>query len=301
MSDVVHYTSCPACGSKEFYPVMEVADHSVTKELFSLLECKECQLRFTQDVPNPQSIVRYYQFEQYISHTNTKKGGINKLYQWVRTFTLHQKRRLIEKQSGLSSGNLLEIGAGTGAFAATMQRAGWQVTALEPDAGARQIAKEQFGVQLSDSSRFYELPIGQYDVITLWHVLEHMHDLRQVLGHLRTLLKPGGKLFIAVPNYTSYDAHVYTSYWAAYDVPRHLYHFSPRAMRNLLSAHQLVLTDTMPMWFDSFYVSLLSTSYQKGKTNYLNGLFTGLLSTIKTLGDTERSSSLIYICRQWPS
>jgi len=301
LSDKLHYTSCPACGGKETYPVMQVCDHSVSKEMFSLLECRECQLRFTQDVPSSQAIARYYQFEQYISHTNTSKGVVNKVYQWVRKFTLRQKRRLIEKHSGLSTGKLLEVGAGTGAFAATMQRAGWQVTALEPDAGARRIALEQFGVQALDSAGFYEMPSGEYDVITLWHVLEHMHDLRRVMSHLRELLKPGGKLFIAVPNYTSYDALLFDTHWAAYDVPRHLYHFSPRAMRSLLSSQQIVLTDTLPMWFDSFYVSLLSTSYRSGKTQYAKAFLSGLMSTVKTLGDSERASSLIYVCRQWPS
>lgn len=301
MSDKLHYTACPACNGKEFNAVMQVCDHSVSKEMFWLLECRECQLRFTQDAPSSQAIARYYQFEQYISHTNTSKGFVNKVYQWVRKFTLRQKRRLIEKQSGLSTGKLLEVGAGTGAFAATMQRAGWQVTALEPDAGARRIALEQFGVQALDSSGFYELPRAEYDVITLWHVLEHMHDLRRVMSHLRELLKPGGKLFIAVPNYTSYDALLFDTHWAAYDVPRHLYHFSPRAIRSLLSSQQLVLTDTLPMWFDSFYVSLLSTSYRSGKTQYAKAFLSGLLSTVNTLRDNERASSLIYVCRQWPS
>jgi len=300
LTDRVHHTVCPGCNSGSLRSVLEVKDFSVSGHLFSLNECNECGLRFTQDAPGPDSIAPYYQFEQYISHTNTNKGLVNKLYQGVRKFTLRQKRKLIQKSSGCQTGHLLDVGCGTGAFASAMQRAGWTVTALEPDAGARNIAREQFGVQAVDSAQLYQLPEAQYDVITLWHVLEHMHQLKDVLVQLRKLLKPEGTLFIAVPNYMSYDAMAFGEYWAAYDVPRHLYHFTPRSMRALLSAHQLVVTETLPMWFDSFYVSLLSTANRSGRTDYVKAFLTGCISNLRALADTEKCSSIIYGCRQWP-
>ncbi|MFM8709733.1 MAG: class I SAM-dependent methyltransferase [Sphingomonadales bacterium] len=268
--------------------------------MFSLLQCQECGLRCTQDAPGPGSISPYYQFEQYISHSNTTKGLVNKLYQGVRKFTLRQKRNLIEKASGCKAGHLLDVGCGTGAFAATMQHAGWTVSALEPDAGARHIARERFGVQALDSTQLYQLPEAQFDVITLWHVLEHMHQLKDVITQLRKLLKPDGMLFIAVPNYSSFDADTFGEYWAAYDAPRHLYHFTPRSMRALLSVHQWVVTETLPMWFDSFYVSLLSTAYRSGRTEYVKAFVTGLVSNLRALADREKCSSIIYCCRQWP-
>ncbi len=298
MIDRIHYTHCPVCGSNSIYPIMEVHDFSVTQQLFSLVECRECRVRVTQDAPTASGASLYYQFDDYISHTNTARGLINKTYQLVRKFTLRQKRKLIEKNSGCTAGHLLDLGCGTGAFAATMQRAGWQVTALEPDAGARKVALQQFGVTAMDTAEFYQLPAGHFDVITLWHVLEHMHDLRNVMQQLQKLLKPQGVLFIAVPNYTSHDAASFQHHWAAYDVPRHLYHFSPRSMQQLLSLHQLKLTDMMPMWFDSFYVSLLSTKYQSKKTNYAKAFLTGLVSNLKALADRERCSSIVYCCRQ---
>lgn len=279
---------------------MEVQDFSVSKQFFSLLECTDCGVRVTQDAPTASAVSPYYQFEEYISHTNTTKGLINKMYQLVRKFTLRQKRKLIEKNSGTRAGHLLDLGSGTGAFAATMQKAGWQVTALEPDAGARQVASQQFGVQAMDSTRFYELPEASFDVITLWHVLEHMHDLTKVMQQLQKLLKPQGMLFIAVPNYTSHDAVTFKNHWAAYDVPRHLYHFSPPSMQQLLSSNRLAVTDRIPMWFDSFYVSLLSTNYRSQKTRYAQAFMTGLVSNVKAMADHERGSSLIYCCRQWP-
>lgn len=300
MTDRVHYSACPLCGSNQLRPVAEVKDFSVTHQFFSLLECSECTLRFTQNAPTAATIAPYYQFEQYISHTNTNKGLVNKIYQVVRKFTGRQKRKLIEKASGRTGGALLDIGCGTGFFASTMQRAGWTVTAVEPDAGARKIASEQFGVAAHDSDHLYQLTEAQFDVITLWHVLEHMHQLQEVVAQLRKLLNPDGTIFIAVPNYTSYDATEFGACWAAYDVPRHLYHFTPRSMRTLLSAHQLMLTDLFPMWFDSFYVSLLSTSYRSGRPAYINAFITGLISNLRALGDREKCSSIIYCCRQWP-
>lgn len=270
-------------------------DHAVSGNKFSLMECDRCTLRITQDVPSNVCIGDYYQAENYISHTNTSKGLINKLYRQVRKITLRQKRKFIERIAELPSGHLLDIGSGTGAFAAAMEKAGWQVTGLEPDAGARQIASEQFGISLADLSGFYELAPSQFDVITLWHVLEHVHELQPYMQKLQQLLKPKGKLIVAVPNYTSGDARFFGAHWAGYDVPRHLYHFSPPSMRALLEQYKLQLQAIQPMWFDSFYVSMLSTRYAFGKVQYLEAIWQGLLSNWATLQDRERCSSLIYV------
>lgn len=292
---MVHYTSCPVCGSTHLKKVFPVADYSVSGENFFIEECEQCTLRFTQDCPSSATIAPYYQSENYISHTNTNKGVINQLYRQVRKITLRQKKKLIQQITGLSSGNLLDLGSGTGAFAGYMKNAGWQVTGLEPDEGARKVAYKEFGVVLTDTNSFYELAPAQFDVITLWHVLEHVHDLHSYVQQLKILLKPQGKILIAVPNYTSEDARYYGVHWAAYDVPRHLYHFSPSSMRSLLANHQLRLETIMPMWFDSFYVSLLSSKYKAGKTQFLQSLRIGFLSNINAWKDKERCSSLIYV------
>lgn len=260
-----------------------------------MVECDQCTLRLTQDVPSAEAMAPYYQSENYISHTNTNKGLINQLYRQVRKITLFEKRKLIQKLSGLSTGKLLDIGSGTGAFAGYLKNAGWEVIGLEPDEGARKVAYQEFGVVLSDASSFYEMAPSQFDVITLWHVLEHVHDLQGYMQQLKKLLKPDGKLFIAVPNYTAEDARYYGAYWAAYDVPRHLYHFSPAAMRWLLVKNQLTLKTIQPMWFDSFYVSLLSSKYKTGKVQLLSSLHKGLLSNLTAWRDKERCSSLIYV------
>jgi SAM-dependent methyltransferase len=213
----------------------------------------------------------------------------------VRKQTLSDKRQLLSSATRLKQGKMLDIGAGTGAFAAHMAENGWEVTGLEPDETAREIALVQNKAQLLPMSDFYSLAPGSYDAITLWHVLEHVHDLHAYVGQLARLLKKEGRIFIAVPNYTSYDAAVYKSAWAAYDVPRHLYHFSPDAMETLLVKHGLQLQVTRPMLYDSFYISMLSEKYRNGKGNIVKAFFTGLISNIKAYVDKSRCSSLIYV------
>ena len=292
---LIHYTVCPVCHSSKLQRALEAIDYTVSHKVFQIWQCGNCQLRFTQDVPDEASIGHYYRSEDYISHTETKKGLVNSLYHLVRKQTLSDKRRLILSATGHKQGKLLDIGAGTGAFAAHMQQNGWEVTGLEPDEAARQRAVELYRVQLLPVENLYSLPADSYDAITLWHVLEHVHDLHAYLQQLAKILKRGGRIFIAVPNYTSYDATVYQGTWAAYDVPRHLYHFSPSSINNLLEQHELQLQATQPMWYDSVYISMLSEKYKNGKGNTLKAVFTGLLSNFKAFVDKSRCSSLIYV------
>lgn len=295
MSQTIHYTHCPICGSASLQPVLSARDHTVSGEEFQLLQCTGCTLRFTQDVPDAASISPYYKSENYISHTNTSKGLINGLYQFVRKRTLKRKRRLIENLTGIHKGNLLDVGSGTGAFVQEMNQQGWQVTGLEPDADARKVAKEVNAASLTDISAFYQLETGVYDAITMWHVLEHVHELQGYIAHLKNLLKDNGRLFIAVPNYTSKDADIYQAHWAAYDVPRHLYHFSPQSLQVLMEKHGLKIYKHLPMWYDSFYISMLSSKYKNGKTNLVSSLFNGLRSNINAMGDVKKCSSVIYV------
>jgi SAM-dependent methyltransferase len=292
---LIHYTVCPACGSDELKPVLNAVDHTVSHEQFAIWQCQRCSLRFTQDVPDAEAIGPYYHSEEYISHSNTTKGLVNRLYHLVRRQTLADKRRLIQSATRRKQGKLLDIGAGTGAFAGYMQQRGWVVTGLEPEAAARVRAREDYGVRLLGMEELNALPEENYDAITLWHVLEHVHDLHPYLERLRALISKGGRIFIAVPNYTSYDAAVYGGAWAAYDVPRHLYHFSPDAMEGLLGRHQLQLHYSQPMWYDSFYISLMSEKYRNGKGNAPAAVYTGLVSNVKAFIDKSRCSSLIYV------
>lgn len=292
---MIVYDSCPNCGNKNIFPVITAKDYTVSGEQFEIWECKNCTQRFTQNIPGKEAIGKYYQSENYISHSDTSKGFINNLYHKVRKRTLIQKRKLIENTTGKKTGNILDVGCGTGAFLHTMKNAEWNTTGLEPDKIAREKALELYGLHLDGSEKFYELPAQTFDAITMWHVLEHVHDLHEYIEQLKKLLKPGGKLFIAVPNYTSYDAGFYKESWAAYDVPRHLYHFSPESMKTLLNSHGMKVENMKPMWYDSVYVSMLSEQYKTGKSNPLKALIIGCLSNLKALFDQKKCSSVIYI------
>lgn len=298
MPHTINYTACPVCHSTRFTEILRVKDHTASKQDFMIVQCPECSLRFTQEVPDQNNIGAFYKSENYISHTDTAKGFINTMYHRVRRITLQSKATLIEKETGHSAGNLLDIGAGTGAFAYTMQQKGWQITGLEPDSDAKKVASDKYGLSFEDAAMLYHLPEEKFDAITLWHVLEHIHDLNAYLQTIHKMLKPGGKLFIAVPNYTSYDAAHYQANWAAYDVPRHLYHFSPKSMQVLMQKHQLTITRIKPMWFDSFYVSLLSEQYKTGFGQLIKAFITGLVSNIKAIFANDKCSSLIYVAEK---
>ncbi|MFZ1785339.1 MAG: class I SAM-dependent methyltransferase [Ferruginibacter sp.] len=292
---MIHYKSCPVCNSELIQAQLIATDHTVSQKKFSIWQCNDCTLRFTQDVPSQYDIAVYYASEKYISHSDTKKGLVNNLYHQVRKKTLQSKRKLVKRETGLSTGSLLDIGCGTGAFLDTMQKAGWQISGLEPDESARAKAEALYGIQPQESKKLFELDAGYFDAITMWHVLEHVHDLHDYIKQVEKLLKPGGKLFIAVPNYTSKDAQVYQEHWAAYDVPRHLYHFSPQSMEILMAKHGLKISACKPMWYDSFYVSMLSEQYKNGQGNLIGAVYNGLASNFKAWQDTKKCSSVIYI------
>ena len=295
MSSLIHHTTCPVCGSSGIHKVLEARDYTVSGEIFEIFQCASCSLRFTQPIPGISSIGNYYSSANYISHSNTNKGIVNSLYHIVRKFTLSGKRKLIGRVTGLNKGTLLDIGAGTGSFVHHMKNAGWQTTGLEPDPDAIKKALSLHGVSLRSSESIYELPAESFDVITMWHVLEHVHDLQGYLAHIKKICKKGGRIFIAIPNYTSYDAGKYGACWAAYDVPRHLYHFSPASMTILLERHGMKLESIQPMLFDSYYVSLLSEKYKRGKSNLLKGFWNGFVSNSKAFSNKRKASSIVYI------
>lgn len=295
MTDRIFYKECPSCYSSNINNSLTAVDHTVSNESFEVWHCNDCSLRFTQNIPAANAIDRYYQSEDYISHSDTNKGIINRMYRLVRRFTIRGKRNTIQSYTRLSKGTLLDVGAGTGVFASYMQQSGWTVTGLEPDSNARQKAAGSYSINLQESERLFHLNENQFDVITLWHVIEHVHSIHEYIEQLRKLLKPRGTIFIAVPNYTSYDAALYRAFWAAYDVPRHLYHFSPIAMQKLAQQHGLQVKKIKPMWPDSFYVSLLSEKYKSGRPNLIKGFWNGAVSNLKALSENEKASSLIYI------
>lgn len=271
-------------------PYRSCIDFTVSKEEYEVLLNEEFQLLVTQ--PVPKDLGKYYKSEDYISHTDSKKSLFDKVYQIVRNYTLKKKLKLINSFK-TEEKTLLDIGAGTGDFLATCKTHSWNVFGVEPSKEAREIALRK-NIDLQEEISAYKNK--RFDVITMWHVLEHVPNLIEYIQQLKQLLKPNGVLVIAVPNYKSYDALHYKNYWAAFDVPRHLWHFSKTAIEKLFSSVEMKVVKTQPMKFDSFYVSLLSEKYESGKMKPFSAFLTGLRSNIKARRSGEYSS-LIYVLK----
>jgi 2-polyprenyl-3-methyl-5-hydroxy-6-metoxy-1,4-benzoquinol methylase len=288
-----NYTNCPLCKGMAFEKFITCEDYTVSHERFNIVSCKNCGFKFTNPIPEISELFDYYKSEDYISHSDTKKGIISKLYHAVRNYTLKKKLGLIAKY--VSRGTVLDYGCGTGAFLEVCKSAGWKTLGMEPDSGARRIANDKsLGVVENKNELAKEMKGEKLDVITLWHVLEHVTDLEETLSFFRDNLNKKGALIIAVPNHTSYDAKFYKEHWAAYDVPRHLYHFEPKTIQALLKEYGFELIKTQPMKFDSFYVSMLSEKYKAGSMSYFKAFLTGLKSNLKAKSPTGYSS-VIYV------
>ncbi len=283
---------CPICKSNEIAESLQVKDFFQSREIFGIYKCKYCGFHFTNPRPNEQSIGSYYKSENYYSHSNSNSGLIAKIYQKVRNYTLEKKYKLVSSYS--AKGNILDIGCATGQFLNQFMQKGWACQGIEPDDSAREFAKTQYGLEVQKSN-LNHLPGNHFNVITMWHVLEHVHDLQEYLKQLRRLIKKDGVVFIALPNIQSYDANHYKEYWAGLDVPRHLYHFGRENVEQLFNQSGFQLLITKPMVFDSFYVSLLSEKYKSNPFHLFSAFFMGLLSNISGMGEKPNHSSLIYI------
>jgi 2-polyprenyl-3-methyl-5-hydroxy-6-metoxy-1,4-benzoquinol methylase len=275
-------------------PYLKTKDYSVSQEEFELLFNEELDMLVTS--PQPKNIASYYDSEDYISHTDSNKTGADKLYQIVKRYSLGKKLRLISRYDRRNK-SLLDIGAGTGDFLLTAKRNGWQIDGVEPNSNARMKALEK-GLSLLTSME--SIPGKKYKVITLWHVLEHLPDLENQIMRLTWHLEEEGTLIIAVPNFKSYDAKFYKEFWAAYDTPRHLWHFSRNSIERLFAKNGLHVIKTKPMIYDAFYVSLLSEKYKspgKGKMIVWKAFLRGLKSNISAWR-TKEYSSLIYVLKK---
>ncbi len=283
---------CPVCENKQFNNYMICDDYSVTGESFALVQCTNCSLVFTNPRPGIDNLSRYYQSDEYISHTNKASSFINIVYKIIRRYTLSQKVKLIGRINE-KKGTVLDYGCGTGDFVKAARKSGWEAFGYEPDIKARNIASNNNPDAILESVQ--KAP-DNLDVITTWHVVEHISELKATIKELRKKLKKGGYLIVAVPNLRSFDAKYYKEFWAAYDVPRHLYHFDQNSMEFLAKKLKLSIIDVHPMKFDSFYVSMLSEKYKRNGS-IINAMKIGYLSNKKAKRSKEYSS-LIYILKK---
>jgi len=279
---------CPVCKNTSFSNFLICKDHSISGESFALTQCKKCSFVFTNPRPDESTLPGYYESEDYISHSNKSNSLINFIYKLVRNYTLQQKIKLIKKYT--SEKKILDYGCGTGEFLQACQKKGFNTIGFEPNQSARNQTIDK-GIQTVESLDDLKEKV---DVITAWHVIEHVPDLKKTIKTLKKKLNKEGILIIALPNLNSYDAKYYKEYWAGLDVPRHLYHFTQESFGTLIAKTKLSLIDTVPMYFDSYYVSMLSEKYREGKNNFLKAFKVGYTSN-REAKKTGEYSSLIYI------
>ncbi len=270
---------------------LKTKDFSISGEDFELHLDEELEMLVTK--PQPQDLQRYYESDAYISHTDASKSALDKMYQIVKRFSLVQKVFLINRYAR-GQKTLLDIGAGTGDFLLEAEKWKWSVQGVEPNRDARMRSREK---KMELLPKIDVLPQTKFQVITLWHVLEHLPNLDEQIRNILKHLEEDGTLFIAVPNYKSFDAKHYQEFWAAYDVPRHLWHFSKESIQKVFSKHNMELAKTKPMWFDAFYVSILSEKYKTGRQNFIKAFFVGLWSNIRAVFNGQ-PSSVIYILKK---
>jgi 2-polyprenyl-3-methyl-5-hydroxy-6-metoxy-1,4-benzoquinol methylase len=288
--------NCPVCNSKSYKESLICKDYTVSHENFTIVCCDACGFKFTNPRPDDSVLGNYYKSEDYISHSDTKKGLISQLYHFVRNYTLTKKVSLLDKY--VSRGTILDYGCGTGMFLKACSNVGWRCFGVEPDSDAIQLATQKGLSVVQNKNLLNEFDSNlRFDAISLWHVLEHVTDIDDTLNFFKSKLNTNGVLFIAVPNHKSFDAQFYKEFWAAYDVPRHLYHFHKDTIEQLLARFDFKLLKAEPMKFDSFYVSMLSEKYKTGSIKYLNAFISGLRSNLSAKAASDYSS-VIYIFRR---
>jgi 2-polyprenyl-3-methyl-5-hydroxy-6-metoxy-1,4-benzoquinol methylase len=288
--------TCPICNEDSFNVIFSCRDHSTSKESFTIVSCNGCDFTFTNPRPKEKNLGEYYISDNYISHTNTNKGLLETLYQIVRRYAIVQKLKLVKKYSKTKS--LLDVGCGTGEFLNTCKAAGFKTKGIEPSEIARMQAIDNYNLDVLENIDLSQFDKDSFETITMWHVLEHIPNLNETIEHFSRILEKNGTVIIAVPNLKSWDANYYREYWAAWDVPIHLWHFSKASIGSLFKKYGFNLVKTKPMLFDSFYVSILSEKYKSGKKKLLKGFAIGLISNIIAFFSKREYSSIIYVFRK---
>ena len=284
--------NCPWCDSDKTQMQLWVKDLFLTQEAFEIHECMKCGLLFTEPRPKPEEIGKYYQSDEYYSHKENKQGFIPRIYESVKKVNL--KRKVNMATDGLQVGKMLEIGCGVGDFIQEMEQHGWNCTGIEPSNDAKAIAEKRVKAKLYDPQEIGTLPDESFDLVTMWHVLEHVDNLKEEIGHLQRLLKKGGRLVLALPNFKSHDAQYYKEYWAAYDVPRHLNHFCRASINNIFKNTELKQRKTDKLVWDAYYISYMSEKYENHTLPLLKGVWRGFVSNNKARKSGEWSS-LVYV------
>lgn len=287
---------CPWCESERTQIHLWLKDEFLTKEEFQIYECLRCGLLFTEPRPSKDKIGEYYKSQEYYSHQENKKGFIPKLYESIKLINIKHKYKIATK--GVKVGKMLDIGCGVGDFLHRAEQNGWDCTGVEPSEEAKTIAQKRIKAKIIPGNDLEKIPNETYDVITMWHVLEHVDDIKWQVAQLQRLIKKEGRIIIAVPNYKSYDAKFYKDKWAAYDVPRHLNHFNKETIVKIFKTNGLKLVASDKLVWDAYYISYMSEQYRHHSMPLIKGAYRGCLSNLKARKSNEWSSKIYVFIKQ---
>ena len=293
MEKITQHSKCPLCNSTNISNYMEVKDYFFTQEMFSLSICKECKFVFTNPVPS--NLSKYYETTEYFSHNTSANGVLGKLYSTLRNINIKRKYKLVKKYN--KSGSILDIGCGTGELLSFFKKNNWKTKGIEPNISARTFARENYDLEIEQEKALSTYEPKSFDVISMWHVLEHVPDMHERIKRVSELLKDDGTAYIALPNLNSPDSKKYGNYWSALDVPRHLYHFTQQTFNKLSSLNNMKIIHAEPMKFDSYYVSMLSEKYKNNSMYFLSALISGTISNLKA-NKNNNFSSMIYVVKK---
>ncbi len=287
---------CDLCGNENFSTYLESKDYFLTQEEFTIVKCQNCGFLFVNPRPSPLEISRYYKSDNYISHSTKQKGLLNKVYILIRKINHKKKYKIISKYK--SVGSIFDIGCATGEFLNYLKKNGWEISGIEPDETARNFAKKTYDLDVYKEEILAEINENNFDIVTMWHVLEHVHDINERINQIYRILKKDGITIIAVPNAASKDAAIYQNFWAGYDLPRHLYHFKFDTIKALFEKNGFYFLEKIPMKFDAYYISLISEKYKTGRKRLLKAFFNGYKSNRWGKKNNNEFSSMIYIFKK---
>lgn len=287
---------CPVCKNSSFSDFLTCEDYVATNERFKLIKCSSCDFVFTSPRPESDKCSKYYESSKYISHQDEDNSLIIKLYRLVRNRNMKWKINTIEKYH-TNKGQLLDYGCGLGDFLNYSKQQGWNSVGLDISENARKTVKERYNIDVFPNSDIFKLDEKSKEVISLWHVLEHVYNLDETLNEFKRILKDNGTLFIALPNRQSWDGNHYKNYWDGYDVPRHIYHFTPKDLEVLMKRIGFKIVEKQGMFFDAFYICMRSEMHKGNKLKFILGGIKGMISNIKAY-KSNNYSSILYIIKK---
>jgi len=299
-------TNCLICGGTDHSPFLTGYDRfdPEKKRKFSLVRCNRCNFIFLNPRPDSTSIQKFYSHQDYHPFLNLNapsKDLISKIYLLIRPYSIRWKRKKIHRAKGI--GSILDVGCGTGEFLFEMKRWKWEVVGIEADERGLQYARDTLGLKVFKDPE-WNFPRESFDVVTFWHTLEHIHDLRGTLERIVPLLKREGLLLIAVPNISSLDFKIYKRDWVALDLPRHLYHFEPNSLKALCRSLGLEVFKYHQIPLDTFYNCLMSErlAFERSnrKTIFLFHVLRGAIVALMSLyaGILRKGSGILYYLRR---